>query len=299
MIPAAIALGLAVVLAFSGAAKLLDLRGSAATLRGFGIPERLVPATAVGLPLTELAIAAALVPAATSRGAALAATALFAALAIALAVTLARRRRPDCGCFGRLHSAPIGASTLARAAGLAAIAAFVAVPGTGTLVVLLLAATVAQALVIWRLLRRNGQLLERPAPARLEVGATAPGFALQDASGRFHTLDDLLVPGLPVALVFSDPDCAGCASLPARLAELREPLQGELAIALVTRGTPVEGPFEPRLYQDEVEVVHAYGVTHVPSALVVGPDGRVAGELAVGESAIEDLLAPRALRAVS
>lgn len=301
---------LAAVLAVSGAAKLIDLGGSAAALRGFGVPERLAPAAALALPLAELAIAAALLVPATTRAGAAAALALFAGMAVVVGVTLARGRRPDCGCFGKLHSQPIGRSTLARTVGLAAIAAFVALGGTRHLgaLSLLAAATVVHVSLTLHLLHQNGRLLERvraleahepPAPVRLGVGSAAPAFALQDASGRFHTLDDLLVPGLPVVLAFSDPECADCADLPVRLARLQERLHGELAIALVTRGVPADEAFEPTLYQEEIEVARAYGVTAVPTALVIAPDGRIAGEPAVGEAAIDELLAPRALRAVS
>jgi len=127
MLLALLALSLATVLAVSGAAKLLDLPASALTLRGFGVPEPLRRATALGLALVELAIAAALVPAATARAAAVAAAGLFAAFAIVVAATLVRGRRPDCGCFGRLHSRPLSGITLARTAAFAATAGVVAV----------------------------------------------------------------------------------------------------------------------------------------------------------------------------
>ena len=49
----------------------------------------------------------------------------------AIGVSLARGRRPDCHCFGQVHSAPIGWSTLMRNLGLACIAAFVVWLGGG------------------------------------------------------------------------------------------------------------------------------------------------------------------------
>ena len=48
---------------------------------------------------------------------------------VAIALSLARGRAPECHCFGQLHSAPAGPMTLARNAVLAALAVFVHHPG--------------------------------------------------------------------------------------------------------------------------------------------------------------------------
>ncbi len=124
-------LALACVLAVAGVAKLLDRNGSRNAARSFGVPERLAGAVALGLPLAELAIAALLLSAATRWWAAVAAFALLLAFSMAIAVALARGQKPDCHCFGRLHSAPAGWGTLARNAGLATLAALVVVAGRG------------------------------------------------------------------------------------------------------------------------------------------------------------------------
>jgi hypothetical protein len=64
---------------------------------------------------------------ATARWGALVALLLMAFFAAAIGVTLSQGRRPDCHCFGQLHSAPVGWSALARNVVLAAAAAWVAV----------------------------------------------------------------------------------------------------------------------------------------------------------------------------
>lgn len=166
MIATLAALSLATVLVVSGAAKLLDRRGSAATLSGFGVPERLVPAAGLGLPFAELGIAAALLVPATARAGAAAALVLFAAMTVAVGWTLARGRRPDCGCFGKLHSSPIGRTTIARTLALSSLAAILAATDPDSPAALahepvawLVALASAEGLLLLLLLRRHAQVL--------------------------------------------------------------------------------------------------------------------------------------------
>src|SRR5262249_56730814 len=98
---------------------------------GFGVPRNRGAPLGTVLPFLELAIAVALLPTGTARWAAAAAFVLLVAFSVAIAVNLARGRRPECNCFGAVHSAPIGAATLARNAALALVAAWVAVAGPG------------------------------------------------------------------------------------------------------------------------------------------------------------------------
>ena len=51
--------------------------------------------------------------------------ALLPSFIVAIGVSMARGRRPDCHCFGQLHSAPIGWPALARNALLSAMAGLV------------------------------------------------------------------------------------------------------------------------------------------------------------------------------
>src|SRR5690242_5000346 len=121
---------LAAVLAAAGAAKLADPAGSRKAVTEFGLPARLARPLAVLLPPAELAAAAALLPAATAWWGVLGALALLLAFTAGIAANLAQGRKPDCHCFGQLHSEPVGWTTLARAGALAALAAFVAWQGS-------------------------------------------------------------------------------------------------------------------------------------------------------------------------
>jgi len=99
-----------------------------------------------------------------------------------IGINLARGRKPDCHCFGQLHSAPAGWKTLVRNGVLAAVAGFVlwegydgagssAVAWLGALStaqvlgllggVLVLALLAGQWWFLVHLLRQNGRLLVR------------------------------------------------------------------------------------------------------------------------------------------
>ena len=127
----AIRLLLAAVFAVAGIAKLRDLEGSRGAMKDFGVPAKLAGPAGVLLPLAEIAVAIALVPTVTARWAAVVALLLLLAFIWGIANALRRGESPDCHCFGQLHSAPAGPSTLARNAALALLAAVVVVEGAG------------------------------------------------------------------------------------------------------------------------------------------------------------------------
>jgi peroxiredoxin len=173
---------LAVVFVVAGLAKLADRAGSRQALLDFGVPARLVAPLAVLLPLAELAVAVALIPTASAWWGALGALTLLLLFIAAIGYSLARGRTPDCHCFGQIHSAPVGWSTLVRNLILAAIAGFVVGPGRtnagasaigwlGTLPLaqrievvawaLVVALLVVETWVVIQVLRQQGHLLLR------------------------------------------------------------------------------------------------------------------------------------------
>nr|MDQ3044514.1 peroxiredoxin family protein [Chloroflexota bacterium] len=120
---------LAAVFAIAGAAKLADLAGSREAMRAFGVPPKFAPWAGLGLPLAELLVAMLLIPRATAWWGALGAFLLLLAFVGGITYNLARGRKPDCHCFGQLHSAPADQSTLIRNGVLAVIAALVVAVG--------------------------------------------------------------------------------------------------------------------------------------------------------------------------
>ena len=99
---------LSLVFLIAGAAKLVHPARTRQALLEFGAPKPLTPILAWVLPLTELSVGAALVPARTAWWGAAGAFVLLILFLVAIWWNLARGRRPDCRCFGQLHSAPIG-----------------------------------------------------------------------------------------------------------------------------------------------------------------------------------------------
>src|SRR3712207_1671392 len=174
---------LALVFAVAGAAKLADREGSRRAIVDFGMPSALAAPLGLLLPLGELVVAAALLPASTAWWGALGALGLLSVFVVGISINLARGRTPDCHCFGQLHSAPAGWKTLARNGALAAVAGFIlwegnyggagpsALSWVGALSatqllgllsgVLVLALLAGQWWFLVHLLRQNGRLLVR------------------------------------------------------------------------------------------------------------------------------------------
>src|SRR5215208_3515428 len=116
---------LAAVFSLAGLAKLSDLKGSRQAIIDFGVPSSIAAPLGLVLPVAELSVAATLLPASTAWWGALGALALLSVFVVGITYNLARGRKPECHCFGQLHSAPAGWKTLARNGVLAAIAGFV------------------------------------------------------------------------------------------------------------------------------------------------------------------------------
>ncbi len=261
------------VFGLSAVTKLLDRAGARAAIEGFGVTGRLVPIGSVLLPLAELAVAAGLAVPVTLELGALGALSLLVLFIVGIAVNLARGNRPDCNCFGQLHSAPIGWRTVARNVVLAALAGLVLwrIPAWGsaaswsddlslTETSLVLAVTVlgllalAQGWFSFSLLKQNGRILlkldeleRQPGDAEaggarsqrqkngLPIGDVAPEFSLPGLHGEVMTLGALRANGKPVLLLFTDPGCGPCNSLAPEVAEWQQTLSESFTVALISR----------------------------------------------------------------
>jgi uncharacterized membrane protein YphA (DoxX/SURF4 family)/peroxiredoxin len=314
---------LAGVFATAGVAKLLDLTGSRRALEDFGVPRRLARPGSVALPLSEIAIAAALLFPVSARLGGLAATALLGAFIVVIANALAHGRAPDCHCFGQLHSEPAGWGTLARNGVLIGLAAAIAVFGPGPTVdgwiaertapeLAMLAAALAAAVFAGVRMRAWKQRRERRRhvlsvvarieaqgrPAGKPVGSEAPPFVLRSVRGEKVTLETLRARGKPVVLVFVHPRCGPCRELLPDLGEWQVTLAENLTIAVVSEGSPAanrtlceENRVADFLLQEHNEVYRAYEVqAGTPAAVVVDPAGVISGPTVGGRLAIEELI---------
>jgi methylamine dehydrogenase accessory protein MauD len=173
---------LAVVFGVAGLAKLADRSGSRQAVIDFGVPASLATPFATLLPMAELAVAGTLIPTPTAWWSAIGAIALLLLFVVGISINLARGKKPDCHCFGQLHSAPAGWKTLVRNGALATVAGFVLWEGydgvgpsalgwlgvltTAQLLgliggVVVLALLAGQWWFLIHLLRQNGRLLVR------------------------------------------------------------------------------------------------------------------------------------------
>jgi uncharacterized membrane protein YphA (DoxX/SURF4 family) len=97
----AVRLGLAGLFLWTGSQKLVEPGAFAASIANYRVlPEALVGAAAVGLPVLELVVGVALLAPAYAQGAAVIVAALLAVFAVAMAQSKLRGIDLDCGCFG-------------------------------------------------------------------------------------------------------------------------------------------------------------------------------------------------------
>jgi len=265
---------LSAVFLVAGIAKLGDLTGSRQALRDFGVPALVAQPAGVLLPLTELAVAVALIPTISTWWAAVVSLGLFLLFVAGISYNLARGRTPDCHCFGQLHSTPAGPSTLIRNLVLAALAASLVVLGRKSVGIDLfgwfgqlslrdlleligtMMGLVALSVTLWLLfhvLRQQGRLLLRleameagltgtPSgtslpTAGLPVGVPAPSFRLPDMAGATRTLEDLLALGKPVLLLFASPNCGPCEAIFPEMSRLQRDHAKELTVAVISQGS--------------------------------------------------------------
>lgn len=305
---------LAIVFGVAALAKLSATSESRVTFEEFGAGTRLSRIAAVVLAPIELGVAAMLMIVPTARWAALGAAVLLITFIVGIANALTQGRRPDCGCFGTLKPAPIGASTIARNGVLLVLAGFVGVWGSGPAIdtwlashdVAGLVAAVAigctLAGVVLRAFRRNGMPVSpshaaTPNRRNRSFGARAPDFSLQDGAGETRILASLLSDGSPLVLVFASSSCGSCREVVEHVSRWQAIFVGRLRIAVVGLGNAEETRMAFGEYQAEnvltgagSDVKTAYGITATPAAVAVGPDGTIASGPVAGKDAIEDLI---------
>jgi peroxiredoxin len=194
----------------AGATKLLDQSGIRKALVGFGVPDALSKPVGIALPVVEIAIGLALLPQATAWPATFAAIGLLCVFLVVIGINLAKGRKPDCHCFGQIHSAPIGPSTLVLNGVLLALAAVIAVTamvgaplpslvawaaelrpiewagvGGGLLGLAMLAGV---GVLVWQLLAQQGRVLLRLEEFESRMTGVAPSLEAAPAIEIFDPL---------------------------------------------------------------------------------------------------------------
>lgn len=309
---------LAAVFLTAAIGKLLDRAGSRRALEEFGVPRRFVAVGAFLLPVSELAVAAALLIRPSARWGAIGAIVLLLVFAAAVARAISQGRAPDCHCFGQISSEPAGASTLIRNIVLALPAVLVIARGPGpslnrglgslngtqaalvavAVLAALLAVTVAH---LWterrRLLGELEVAIAAKAPPGLPRGAPAPVFELTPVRGAARSLAELLDGRRSAVLVFVSTNCDPCLQLLPMLSRWQESLAPSLALAAIFSGEQAEVDRLSEehglglvLGQESNQTFELYGLRATPSAVLIGADGLIGGAPAEGVPAIEALI---------
>ena len=127
----------------------------------------------------------------------------------------------------------------------------------------------------------------------LEPGTPAPGFNLLDIHGGTVSLEQFR--GRKVLLVFSDPQCGPCDQLAPELARLHRKHAGNgLDFVMVGRGDAEQNKKKavqhgidfPVLLQEKWKVSRQYGIFATPVAFLIGKDGVIARNVAMGPDQI-------------
>lgn len=267
---------LTVVFFVAAIAKLFDLKASRKAVSDFGVSTWLANPIGVALPIAELLVATLLLPKMSSWWAAVGALVLLLVFIVAISVNIAQGRKPDCQCFGQIHSQPIGWPTLIRNGALALCAALIVSVGRDNpglsgvawlralsraeevalvIAVVLVVTAVTEGWLLLHVIRQHGRVLLRmdaleqklsaaapapnalpQAPNGLPIGAPAPSFELPTLNGDKLSLAVLCQHRTSVLLIFSDPNCGPCTVLLPDIARWQRDNADHLQIALVSRG---------------------------------------------------------------
>ncbi len=298
----AIRVVLAAVFVVSAVAKASDRTGTQVSARALGVPDGAARYVPIALPAVEVALAVALVPVSSAPWAAAGVVLLLAAFTALVAGNLARGRRPSCHCFGALDAEPIGPWTLVRNLVLLGGATVVAAAGlrpqadvyAGAPWVEMLAG-LGLGLLVWRLGR--GAPSATDGPAALAVGDPVPDLRLQTLDGGAVRLSAARSGEHPTVIVFGNTGCGSCTSLLPDIERWQHEHADSLKVLPVLWTTPEraaaargEREIDLLVLEDERSLTERFGRLAMPSALVVGPDGRVSAAAISGPDEIRDLV---------
>lgn len=322
---------LAVVFGIAGMAKLADPAGSRKSIAGFGAAEWLAIPLAWFLPLAELICVVALIPVATAWWGATGMLFLLLGFIAGIGINLVRGRRPDCHCFGQLHSAPIGWQTLVRNAVLAGISAWIVWQGPGNpgasvaslalgmrgggsalggLAVAVAGLAMFELWALVHVLRQNGRLLVRleaveaklagsveAPPPGLPIKSEAPAFSLTDLLGDTLSLETLLKRRRLLLLLFTEPGCGACDAVLPEVSQWQREYGDRLSIVPISRGNAKENRGKSAKYGlrnlllQTEREVADAYQVEATPSAVLVKEGRIESSLAVGTDAIRGLVA--------
>ena len=129
------------------------------------------------------------------------------------------------------------------------------------------------------------------------IGTRAPEFDLSTLDGQTCSLASLREEGKMICVVFSNPYCEPCRALWPHLSRWRQEHEQSLSMVVVSRGSAKDHlaklndfPASRVLLQNQFACSESYGVTSTPAAVLVGADGLIQSQLAVGRADIRRLM---------
>ncbi|MDA8290348.1 MAG: hypothetical protein M0Z33_01520, partial [Actinomycetota bacterium] len=274
-------IALAGAFALAGLAKLLDASAVRRLGEYAGLPRWARPA-ARAVPVVELAVAAGLLEARTSRLAAAVAAATLVGFSALVARRVAAGDGSSCGCFGHLEGAVLSRHPLVRNATLLASSLVVLAGGAG-----------------WPLTA----LGEHPAWLAVPLAPMAVGAVVVHRRRHAHpspalpSLRDLAAGAERTVVAFLEPGCSACRSLLPTLQSFDEATTG-VRLVLVTGAPLVDEPAfraaasaATRHVADGGALAVRYGITATPAALVLGRTGSLE-RVVLGAPGVQALLEP-------
>lgn len=297
------------VLALSGAAKLIDRRGTANALTSL----RILGAGAHGaiawaLPVVELLVALGLwLPwSAAALSAAILSVIAFAVFTVVIARALRFDDPVTCACFGTVGSLSVSRRTVVRnlvllaTAGIAAFATGSGVlPGAAlvtdpTRVTATSATVLLTGTVTWLVLApgRSGRADDDAEAVEADyVASPIPFGQVQGRDGALVTLRELPA-AQAVLLVFLSPGCGPCRRVLEALQEHRTPVSPAVRIDIVASGrADWTADAGGAVWEDpERNAARLFGISGRPAAVLLGADGTVAGGPVTGEDEVTALI---------
>lgn len=303
---------MAAVFAVAAIAKFAGHRSSRRSLEEFGFRPEVSKVLATVLPIAEMVVAAMLLIPGAARIGSLAAFTLVCGFTTVILYNLILGRRPECNCFGQIHSSRIGSGTLVRNAFLALAAMFLTIPAFGiTLNIwVIIAFTMALILALLaRTLERQQDILERisevedgsPAarslPEPLPLGSAAPDFRLERLDGAEVALKDILASAQTSIFIFLSNNCGPCIELMPSISHWHGNQSRKTNLVVI--GGSSENGFRKRLgklradwilLDGERQISRDYRATMSPAAVLIRPDGSIGSAVAFGETEITSLV---------
>ena len=288
----ALRLGLSGLLLVSAAGKAWDMPGTRQAVSEFGVPPARARLASRLLIAAEIFIALLLLLDPLVKLGAFFSGLLFLVFTLGMARVLRQGRRPDCHCFGQLHSAPVGPRVLIRNS-LLVVGSFYVVGHTGlpltssllsALATYLGAACVGLAgshLAMWKSFKTQ-------APSHLKLGQLAPHLELQGKDGQKVALHDQVSSDRQNLLVFSSANCSACKQLKPDLLQWKTTLQGKVQfVILEVNAEDSQEDWAEGAWQVDSGALTTFKIQGTPAALLLDREGRVAAsQSAVGAEEI-------------